>query len=330
MQRLADEWTAVDYHSTACLRSRLLAVPRSHPDHAGHVVRHADGPRPDGHRGQGLRAAAAHRHLLARAPAHGRAGSSTGRAATVDGLPQPHRRRDGPPRRGRAARTQPAVGPELRPGRAARPRPRPDSGATAGRGRAGSTWRSTSLRTRWRTGATRSRTPSCPTRAAPTGSTAIRCNGCRPTGCQPPSPASSERSKGAAATGWPMCGWSSCTPSNCSTCPSTGRPEPRECREHAAARWTTRWSCAAWTGCRTGTGTGCWRPLASLARDEHPSKSVYVNVAHQNGNHLRGLEAGLGDNERCVALVLSEPPLPDHGNEQAGNCTRPCAAGCPW
>lgn len=58
-----------------------------------------------------------------------------------------------------------------------------------------------------------------------------------------------------------------------------------------------------------------WRTRwQQLARDEHPSKSVYVNVAHQNGNHLRGLEARLGDNEHCVALVLSEPPLPDHGN----------------
>jgi hypothetical protein len=58
-----------------------------------------------------------------------------------------------------------------------------------------------------------------------------------------------------------------------------------------------------------------WRTRwQQLARDEHPSESVYVNIAHKNGNHLRGLEARLGDNEHCVALVLSEPPLPDRGN----------------
>ncbi|MGI5376114.1 effector-associated domain 2-containing protein [Streptomyces sp. CA-251387] len=47
-----------------------------------------------------------------------------------------------------------------------------------------------------------------------------------------------------------------------------------------------------------------------LAVGEHASESVYMNVARTNGDHLRGLEARLGDNEHYVALVLSEPPLP--------------------
>jgi hypothetical protein len=56
-----------------------------------------------------------------------------------------------------------------------------------------------------------------------------------------------------------------------------------------------------------------WRARwQQLARGEHPSESVYVSVARRNGDHLRGLEARLGDNEHFVALVLSEPPLPDH------------------
>ncbi|MFD7403296.1 hypothetical protein ACFV7R_11610 [Streptomyces sp. NPDC059866] len=56
-----------------------------------------------------------------------------------------------------------------------------------------------------------------------------------------------------------------------------------------------------------------WRTRwQQLQRDEDTSQSVYVNVARRNGNHLRGLEARLSDNESCVALVLSEPPLPGH------------------
>ncbi|WP_328431671.1 VMAP-C domain-containing protein [Streptomyces sp. NBC_00453] len=58
-----------------------------------------------------------------------------------------------------------------------------------------------------------------------------------------------------------------------------------------------------------------WRARwQQLGRDEHPSKSVYINVARRGGDHLRGLEARLGDNEHFVALVLSEPPLPDQGH----------------
>jgi hypothetical protein len=58
-----------------------------------------------------------------------------------------------------------------------------------------------------------------------------------------------------------------------------------------------------------------WRARwQQLTRDEHPSKSVYVNVGRRGGDHLRGLEARLGDNEHFVALVLSEPPLPDGGH----------------
>lgn len=51
-----------------------------------------------------------------------------------------------------------------------------------------------------------------------------------------------------------------------------------------------------------------------LAVGEDASESVYMNVGRRNGDHLRGLEARLGDNERFVALVLSEPPLPDREN----------------
>ncbi|MFD5566969.1 VMAP-C domain-containing protein [Streptomyces cadmiisoli] len=56
-----------------------------------------------------------------------------------------------------------------------------------------------------------------------------------------------------------------------------------------------------------------WRTRwQQLQHDEDASKSVYVNVARRNGNHLRGLEARLGDNRSLVAVVLSEPPLPGH------------------
>ncbi|MER6632704.1 hypothetical protein ABT301_31545 [Streptomyces sp. NPDC000987] len=60
-----------------------------------------------------------------------------------------------------------------------------------------------------------------------------------------------------------------------------------------------------------------WRSRwQQLARDEHPSKSVYVNVARSNGDHLRGLEARLSDDEHCVALVLSEPPVPTRAHSR--------------
>ncbi|MFC8512741.1 hypothetical protein [Streptomyces sp. NPDC057257] len=54
------------------------------------------------------------------------------------------------------------------------------------------------------------------------------------------------------------------------------------------------------------------RRWLQLTIGEDPSVSVHVNVARENGDHLRGLEARLGDNEHFVATVLSGPPLPDH------------------
>jgi len=51
-----------------------------------------------------------------------------------------------------------------------------------------------------------------------------------------------------------------------------------------------------------------------LALGEPPSKSVHKNVARRNGDHLRGLGARLGDNEHVVATILSEPPLPGEGH----------------
>ncbi|WP_371670799.1 hypothetical protein OG985_26195 [Streptomyces sp. NBC_00289] len=48
-----------------------------------------------------------------------------------------------------------------------------------------------------------------------------------------------------------------------------------------------------------------------LEAGEDASASVHMSVAHGNGDHVRGLEARLGDNEHFVALVLSEPPLAD-------------------
>jgi len=58
-----------------------------------------------------------------------------------------------------------------------------------------------------------------------------------------------------------------------------------------------------------------WRSRwLQLTIGEHPSQSVYVNVAHRDGDHLRGLGARLGDNQHVVATVLSEPPLPGRGH----------------
>lgn len=51
-----------------------------------------------------------------------------------------------------------------------------------------------------------------------------------------------------------------------------------------------------------------------LSMGEQTWQSVYVNVGRHNGDHLLGLEARLGDDEHVVAAVLSEPPLPDQGH----------------
>lgn len=51
-----------------------------------------------------------------------------------------------------------------------------------------------------------------------------------------------------------------------------------------------------------------------LTISEHPSTSVYVNVAHRDGEHLRGLGARLGDSQHVVATVLSGPPLSGEGH----------------
>ncbi|MEU6374309.1 hypothetical protein [Streptomyces sp. NPDC046909] len=57
------------------------------------------------------------------------------------------------------------------------------------------------------------------------------------------------------------------------------------------------------------------RRWQQLTNDEQPpAGSVHVNVAGQDGGHLRGLGARLGDNEHLVAAVLSGPPLPGQGH----------------
>ncbi|GAA2376441.1 hypothetical protein GCM10010378_15160 [Streptomyces viridochromogenes] len=51
-----------------------------------------------------------------------------------------------------------------------------------------------------------------------------------------------------------------------------------------------------------------------LSLGEPPAQSLYVPAVAGDGGHLRGLEARLGDNQQVVATVLSEPPLPGAGH----------------
>ncbi|MDW4905633.1 hypothetical protein RB628_09820 [Streptomyces sp. ADMS] len=56
-----------------------------------------------------------------------------------------------------------------------------------------------------------------------------------------------------------------------------------------------------------------WDRWKQLGADDHPSRSVYVRQVHEHDDPLPELDERL-DNERLVAMVLSEPPLPDRGH----------------